>query len=191
MNLLLSLYLAALFAAFVPGVLVTLPRGGKKMTVLAVHALLFVVVWHFTRKIVSRATEGFQMNITNVPGCSSSRTTNTYCKGGMALYYDRNGNKLPTPPVYRMSTPVTAADRLAGVKGMAIGEPCDCSKPVNRCSSFCICPGDSSALTANNGPPVATTVNGYCDVMGTNAKGAPTSYSKSRGTAPPGATKLG
>ena len=62
MNLLLSLYLAALFAAFVPGVLVTLPRGGSKMTVLAVHALLFVVVWHFTRKIVSRATEGFQVN---------------------------------------------------------------------------------------------------------------------------------
>ena len=55
----MSLYLAALFFAFVPGVLVTLPKGGSKMTVLAVHALLFVLVWHFTHKMVWRATEGF------------------------------------------------------------------------------------------------------------------------------------
>jgi hypothetical protein len=40
-----SLVLSALlFAAFVPGVLVTLPKGGSKTTVLAVHAVLFSVV---------------------------------------------------------------------------------------------------------------------------------------------------
>jgi len=60
MKLLMSLYLAALFIAFVPGVLVTLPKGGSKMTVVAVHAVLFTVVWHFTNKFVKRATEGFQ-----------------------------------------------------------------------------------------------------------------------------------
>ena len=63
MNLLLSLYLAALFVAFVPGVLVTLPKGGAKYTVLAVHAVLFTLVWHFTNKMVRRATEGFQNNV--------------------------------------------------------------------------------------------------------------------------------
>jgi hypothetical protein len=35
---------AVLFAAFVPGVLLTFPKGGSKATVLVVHALLFAVV---------------------------------------------------------------------------------------------------------------------------------------------------
>jgi hypothetical protein len=40
-----SLILSALlFAAFVPGVLVTFPKGGSKATVLVVHAVLFSVV---------------------------------------------------------------------------------------------------------------------------------------------------
>jgi hypothetical protein len=60
MNLWLSLYLAALFVAFVPGVLVTLPKGASKMTVLIVHALLFTLVWHFTHKMVWELSEGFQ-----------------------------------------------------------------------------------------------------------------------------------
>ena len=60
MNFLLSLYLAALFVAFVPGVLVSLPPRGSKFTVLAVHALLFAAVWHYTHRAVWRATEGFQ-----------------------------------------------------------------------------------------------------------------------------------
>jgi len=60
MNLLVSLYLAALFVAFVPGVLVTLPKGGSKMTVVVVHALLFTLVWHFTHKMVWRMSEGFK-----------------------------------------------------------------------------------------------------------------------------------
>ena len=35
---------AVLFAAFVPGVLLTFPKGGSKATVLVVHAVLFAVV---------------------------------------------------------------------------------------------------------------------------------------------------
>jgi len=66
MNVLMSLYLAALFVAFTPGVLVTLPKGGNKYTVIAVHAVLFMVVWHFTNKIVRRmAVESFQNNMNN------------------------------------------------------------------------------------------------------------------------------
>lgn len=60
----MSIYLAALFVAFTPGVLVTLPKGGSKYTVLAVHAVLFTVVWHFTNKFVWRMSmEGFQNNV--------------------------------------------------------------------------------------------------------------------------------
>lgn len=39
-----SLIAAVLFYAFVPGVLVTLPKGGSPKTVLVVHALLFTLV---------------------------------------------------------------------------------------------------------------------------------------------------
>jgi hypothetical protein len=61
MNVYMSLYLAILFIAFVPGVLVSLPPKGGKYMVLAVHALLFVVVWHLTHKAVWKLTsEGFQ-----------------------------------------------------------------------------------------------------------------------------------
>ena len=59
----MSLYLAALFVAFVPGVLVTLPPRSSRNVVLAVHAALFVLVWHFTNRMVFRMLyEGFQNN---------------------------------------------------------------------------------------------------------------------------------
>ena len=34
---------AVLFAAFVPGVVITFPKGGSKATVLVVHAVLFAI----------------------------------------------------------------------------------------------------------------------------------------------------
>ena len=60
MNLFMSLYLVVLFVALTPGVLLTLPKGGAKMTVAVVHGLVFALVWKFTHKMVWRATEGFQ-----------------------------------------------------------------------------------------------------------------------------------
>ena len=43
--------IAALFVAFVPGVLVTLPsKTSGKWTILAVHALLFVLTTYFVMK---------------------------------------------------------------------------------------------------------------------------------------------
>lgn len=46
-----SLVLSALlFAAFVPGVLLTFPKGGSKATVLVVHAVLFAIVSSFVMK---------------------------------------------------------------------------------------------------------------------------------------------
>ena len=60
----MSLYLAALFVAFVPGVLVTLPPRSSRNVVLVVHAALFVLVWHFTNRMVYRMLyEGFQNNV--------------------------------------------------------------------------------------------------------------------------------
>jgi len=45
MKKLLKLLVSALvFVAFVPGVLITLPPGGSRMTVLLVHGILFAIV---------------------------------------------------------------------------------------------------------------------------------------------------
>ena len=56
------LYIVALFFALTPGILLTIPKGGSKFTVAAVHTVVFVVVFHLTAKAVSHATkaEGFQ-----------------------------------------------------------------------------------------------------------------------------------
>ena len=59
----MSLYLAALFVALTPGVLLTLPKGGNKMTVAVVHGLVFAVVWYFTHRMAWRYSmqlSGFQ-----------------------------------------------------------------------------------------------------------------------------------
>ena len=48
------LYLAVLFFVLTPGVLVSLPPGGSKLTVAIVHAVVFALVYHFTHKVVLR-----------------------------------------------------------------------------------------------------------------------------------------
>ena len=78
MNWLMSLYTALLFFVLVPGVLVSLPPGGKKTTVALTHALVFAVVYHFTHKAVWRMTlayEGFQ----TVEACTA-QTVGSVCK---------------------------------------------------------------------------------------------------------------
>ena len=54
MSLLVSLYTALLFFILTPGILLSLPKGGSKLTVAAVHALVFALVYHFTHKVVWR-----------------------------------------------------------------------------------------------------------------------------------------
>ena len=63
MNFFVTLYVAVLFIVLTPGVLLTLPKGGSKLTVAAVHALVFAVIYHFTHKAVWRMSlqlDGFQ-----------------------------------------------------------------------------------------------------------------------------------
>ena len=62
MNLILILYTVLLFVALTPGVLLTLPKGGSKLTVAAVHGIVFMVVYNFTVNTVlklSAQMEGF------------------------------------------------------------------------------------------------------------------------------------
>jgi len=61
MNLGVSLYLVLLFVALTPGVLLTLPKGGSRLTVAFVHGLVFAVLYHFTLKTVMRACGDMDM----------------------------------------------------------------------------------------------------------------------------------
>ena len=62
--LLMGLYVAALFVLLTPGILLTLPPGGSKLTVAVVHGLVFALVYNFTYKMALDALdgEGFKMN---------------------------------------------------------------------------------------------------------------------------------
>jgi hypothetical protein len=78
MNWIITIYIALLFFVLSPGVLVRLPPKGGKFTVAAVHALVFAVIWHFTGKMVWKAsvsmgagkTEGFREG---AGGCKSKK----------------------------------------------------------------------------------------------------------------------
>ena len=70
----MTLYVAALFFVLTPGVLVSLPPGGKKMTVALVHAVVFAVVYQLTHKMVYRMLyEGFAAP-TCTPACAAGKT---------------------------------------------------------------------------------------------------------------------
>ena len=73
MNLYMSLYLAVLFVALTPGVLLTLPKGGNKMTVAVVHGLVFAVVWYFTHRMVFR----YSMQLSGFQNMNMEENTNT------------------------------------------------------------------------------------------------------------------
>lgn len=47
MDIVTTILSAVLFAAFVPGVLLTFPSGQSKMVVLAIHGILFAVISNF------------------------------------------------------------------------------------------------------------------------------------------------
>ena len=56
MNVYMSLYLALLFVALTPGVLLSLPPGGSKLVVAATHGVVFALVYYVTHKAVWNAT---------------------------------------------------------------------------------------------------------------------------------------
>jgi hypothetical protein len=61
MNWTITIYAAILFFVLSPGIFLRFPSKGDKMTVAAVHAVIFALIWHFTHKHVWRFSqmEGF------------------------------------------------------------------------------------------------------------------------------------
>jgi len=61
MNLLMTLYVAALFVLLTPGVLVKLPPKGSLLTVAIVHGLVFALIYHLSHRTVYRlVVDGFE-----------------------------------------------------------------------------------------------------------------------------------
>jgi hypothetical protein len=86
MNWIITIYIALLFFVLTPGVLLRIPRNGKPMVVAAVHAVVFALIWHFSAKMVWKASvsmgvgkaEGFSEGMAKCPK-SSSITLNGDC----------------------------------------------------------------------------------------------------------------
>jgi hypothetical protein len=55
----MALFVAVLFFLLTPGILLRLPPGGSKYTVAAVHAVVFVIVYHLTHKAVSNLVKSY------------------------------------------------------------------------------------------------------------------------------------
>jgi hypothetical protein len=54
MNIVMTLYIALLFLVLTPGILVSLPPKGSRLTVALTHAAVFALVYHLTHKMVWR-----------------------------------------------------------------------------------------------------------------------------------------
>ena len=77
MNLFIAAYIMLLFIILTPGVLLTLPKGGSKLVVAAVHGLVFVVLYYLTANVIYEMTndedEGFFVRLSS----SSAKRINT------------------------------------------------------------------------------------------------------------------
>ena len=86
----MALFIVFLFVVLTPGVYLTIPRRGQKITVAVVHGLLFALVLYITHKFIFKAYEGFNTvcGIGKPPcpkgyACSgSSCITTPTCTGG-------------------------------------------------------------------------------------------------------------
>ena len=60
MNWIVTLYAAILFFLLTPAIIVRIPAEGSKFVVAGVHALVFAFLFHFTHKLVWRASLGLE-----------------------------------------------------------------------------------------------------------------------------------
>ena len=56
MNWVVTIYTAILFFVLTPNIVLRLPPKGKPVLVAAVHAVIFALVYHFTHKMVWKAS---------------------------------------------------------------------------------------------------------------------------------------
>jgi hypothetical protein len=81
MDLISPLLSALLFVAFVPGVLVTLPSGSSRNTVLLVHAILFTVTVTLVMRYYWHVVKGYPESYMNYVGSPQYPCPNAYVPG--------------------------------------------------------------------------------------------------------------
>lgn len=86
------LYVAVLFFVLSPGVLLSLPSGGSKLTVAAVHALVFAIVFHFTHKLVLKSAK--KVGFANLEGFSNSDSGKLFSGNGLSSASRYSSSKL-------------------------------------------------------------------------------------------------
>ena len=77
--MLMLVYLALLFVALTPGVLVRIPSGGSKLLVAAVHGVVLALVWQCTQKALEGFTSGAGATCMNNSDCMSNKCENNMC----------------------------------------------------------------------------------------------------------------
>jgi ABC-type uncharacterized transport system permease subunit len=103
-QVIILLYLTALFVALTPGILLTLPPKGSKIVVAIIHAIIFAIILCFTyNEVYSFANEGFtpvtdSANIVQPcqNGTSGANGTCLTCNTGYRL----NENSLCVPIIF-------------------------------------------------------------------------------------------
>jgi len=84
-------FVVVLFVALTPGVLLRLPPGGSKLTVAAVHGVVFALVYHFTHHAVSAmlgGREGLASCSCQHGKCGADKTKCISCEKGYKLEPD-------------------------------------------------------------------------------------------------------
>jgi hypothetical protein len=71
-HILMTVYAAILFFVLTPNVLLRLPPKASTLVVAAVHALVFAVIFHFTKKPLSHLLYGFGSH--RAGGCKHKKT---------------------------------------------------------------------------------------------------------------------
>jgi hypothetical protein len=70
-------FVALLFAALTPGVLVTLPPRSSKLTVALTHGVVFALVYQFTRQAASMMLTGGREGAKDTHTCPEGKHKNT------------------------------------------------------------------------------------------------------------------
>ena len=78
-------FLIILFIALTPGVIISLPSEGSKLTIAVVHGIIFSIVWIFMQRLLNKIYEGFvEIGPCGIesdcgPNLTKKRCINNYC----------------------------------------------------------------------------------------------------------------
>ena len=121
-NLCIFLLSVLLFFVLTPGILLTIPPKSSKNVVAIVHALVFVIVWHFMSKIVWKETEGFYQN-----------PVTTYKKGQLNLKITSDWTTESGNIINKLNAIIAVKPNLSLITSQI---PCTINKTNQKCNEI-------------------------------------------------------